>query len=277
LLIYYTFGTTALFFFARTRSAKASGIVKWWSYGVAIAFQFLYTLLTTIAEGLLNSEKVHAIKYLKIWVAANVFREFANVIILGVILLDVVPAVQRYSGLTRINPSRFAHAIYLGFLAVFVLVWEVIWNYDLIHNVKGEKIVDRKNGVGATYLTLYLVGALTAASHLLHSHYSAFRSKIPGRSLFLYAHLLAFSIVFFALWEFIPFFAYQVVKRKYTTKASSAFVILGLIFQGAVYALVALIAGSKTLEAESQRSGIAHDEKASHAANPPAGVAVEQA
>jgi len=59
--------------------------------------------------------------------------------------------------------------------------------------------------------------------------------------------------------DFIVIFAFYVVSRVYTQAASSTFVILGLFFQGCMYALVPVLAFSKALENEAEILGGAHE------------------
>lgn len=79
-----------------------------------------------------------------------------------------------------------------------------------------------------------------------------------------YGPLLAVSLIGFALMDFVTIFAFYVVSRVYTEAASSTFVILGLFFQGCIYALVPVIATSSALESEAERLGSAHEHEALH-------------
>ena len=76
--------------------------------------------------------------------------------------------------------------------------------------------------------------------------------------------MLVLGLVGFALMDFIVIFAFYVVDRVYTEAASSTFVILGLFFQGCIYAFVPVIASSQALENQSERLNSAHEEKVFH-------------
>jgi hypothetical protein len=132
-------------------------------------------LLAVIAEGLFDCQKVNSLKYLKIWVAANVFRYFANVIILYIILFPLVERMMKWAHFE--NHPTIGHTILMAFVTVFMLLFVIMWNYNLLHNVTGEKTTDPNYGVEATYVTLYFVTALYAAGHLVASRLQAWRIK----------------------------------------------------------------------------------------------------
>lgn len=131
-----------------------------------------YLLLAVIGEGLLDCQKVNSLKYLKIWVAANVFRYFANVIILFIIMFPLVRTLMRHAGF-GVKISTIGHMILMGFVAIFMILFVVMWNYNLLHSVTAQNMTDPKYGVEATYVTLYLVAALTAAAHIMASIFKA--------------------------------------------------------------------------------------------------------
>lgn len=76
--------------------------------------------------------------------------------------------------------------------------------------------------------------------------------------------MLGFTLIGFALMDFIVIFAFYVRSRAYTKSASSTFVILGLFFQGCMYALVPILATAGALGGEAERLSSAHEEKRLH-------------
>jgi hypothetical protein len=133
-----------------------------------------YLLLAVIGEGLFNCQKVNSLKYLKIWVAANVFRYFANVIILFIIMFPLVRTMMRRAGF-EVKISTIGHMILFAFVTIFMILFVIMWNYNLIHGVTGQKTTDLNYGVEATYITLYFVAALTAAVHIKASSFQTRR------------------------------------------------------------------------------------------------------
>ena len=121
-----------------------------------------------IGEGLFDCQKVNSLKYLKVWVAANVFRYIANVIILFIIIFPLATTMMKHAGFPSKIPKMY-HLIIMTFVSIFALLFVIMWNYNLIHSVTGQKTTDPNYGVEATYVTLYLVAALTAAAHMMAS------------------------------------------------------------------------------------------------------------
>lgn len=76
--------------------------------------------------------------------------------------------------------------------------------------------------------------------------------------------MLVLGLVGSALMDFIVIFAFYVVNRVYTETASSTFVVLGLFFQGCIYAFVPVIASSQALENQPERLNGAREEKVLH-------------
>jgi hypothetical protein len=134
-----------------------------------------YMLLAVIAEGLFDCEKVNSLKYLKVWVVGNVFRYFANVIILYIILFPLVNRMMKHARWE--GHPIIGHWILMAFVSIFMLLFVIMWNYNLIHGVTGQKTTDSKYGIEATYITLYLVAALYTAGHLLSSRIQIMKIK----------------------------------------------------------------------------------------------------
>jgi hypothetical protein len=221
-----------------------------------------YLFLAVVAEGLLDCQKVSAFRYARLWGAVTVFRNIANVIILYIVMVPIVSAMTRHAGF-HMELSKLGHMILLFFVACFMLIYVVIWDYNLVHSVTFGKIVDKNYGIPATYVTLYLVAALTAGSHLMASCFRMFKNKLDRTGIFPFGGLLGLSLILMALWDFVVVFAYGVVTRDYDKKPSSAFVILGLWFQAFVFTFVAAIAMSKALadSAARETGEHAHEEK----------------
>lgn len=238
-----------------------------------------YLLLAVIAEGLFNCQKIGSLTYLKVWVAANVFRYLANIIILYIILFPVTDRIMKQAR-WQCHPG-IGHWIAMAFVSIFMVLFVVMWNYNLIHGVTGEETTDPKYGVEATYVTLYLVAALYAAGHIIPARIQAARIKASSQvrdgiihSLLLrcvtnqylqgmipWCPMLLIGLVGYALMDFIRIFAFYVVEREYTQSASITFLILGLFFQAFMYLGVAMLAGSKALEIEELDP---HEQKALH-------------
>lgn len=75
---------------------------------------------------------------------------------------------MRHAGF-EVKIPTIGHMILMGFVTIFMLLFVIMWNYNLIHSVTGQKTTDPKYGVEATYVTLYFVTALTAAAHMAAS------------------------------------------------------------------------------------------------------------
>jgi hypothetical protein len=73
------------------------------------------------------------------------------------------------------------HWILMAFVSMFMLLFVIMWNYNLIHGVTGQKTTDPKYGIEATYVTLYFVAALYTAGHLVSSRIQAMRIKASGQ------------------------------------------------------------------------------------------------
>jgi len=261
-LFYFTICLPIFYWWARRRTANTSKLIPWYTYGVAMVFMFLYLFLAVVAEGLLDCQKFNALKYAKLWGAVTVFRNIANVIILGIVALPIVTAMTKHAGFHP-ELSKIAHMIMLFFVACFMLIYVVIWDYNLVHSVTLQKIVDKNYGIPATYVTLYLVAALTAGSHLMASCFRMRKQNLDRSGVFPFSGLLAISLILMAMWDFIPVFAYDVVTRDYGKSPSSAFVILGLWFQAFVFTFAACISMSKALADSAARETAehAHEEK----------------
>jgi hypothetical protein len=219
-----------------------------------------YLLLAVIGDGLLDCQKVGSVKYLKIWVAANVFRNLANVIILYIIMLPLADRMMKYARWK--DHPLVGHWILMAFVSIFMLLFVVMWNYNLIRDATGKDTTDPKFGVEATYVTLYLVAALYAAGHLAAARIEGMRIKASQEGMIPGCPLLLFGLVGYALMDFIVIFAFYVVSRDYTEAASSTFVVLGLFFQAFMYTGLPLLASCKALETEeAERLGSAHEQQ----------------
>jgi len=135
-----------------------------------------YLLLAVIGEGLFDCQKINSLKYLKVWVAANVFRYFANVIILFIIMFPLVRTMMRHAGF-EVKLSTIGHMILFSFVTIFMILFVIMWNYNLIHSVTGQKRTDPNYGVEATYVTLYFVAALTTAAYIVASCFQTHRAN----------------------------------------------------------------------------------------------------
>jgi hypothetical protein len=224
-------------------------------------------LLATIADGLLNRDKIDALKYVKIWAAVNVFRFLANLVILGIIALPITQAMTKHAGI-NLAPALIGHIILMVLLLCFAIIFLVFYNFDVIHIVAGAgKLEDAKHfGVPATYTALYLFTSLTSGSLIIMSCLKLMKNKLSKDGIFPYGGLLALSIILLALWDIVVVIGYNTVTRTYTKKDSAAFVTLGVWFQAIVFTLVALLSGSKSLAdtAERERMGGVHEEKVEH-------------
>ena len=134
-----------------------------------------YLLLATIAEGLSNCQKINPLRYAKVWVAANTFRYLANLLILYLIILPISDRMMKHAAWN--HHPLLGHWILLGLVAIFTVIFVVLWNYNLIHSITAEDITDDKFGVQATFVTLYLVAALYAAGHLVAVRFQSLRNK----------------------------------------------------------------------------------------------------
>jgi hypothetical protein len=135
--------------------------------------------LAVIAEGLFDCEKVNSLKYLKLWVAGNIFHYFANVIILYIILFPLVNRMMKHARWE--GHPIIGHWILIAFVSIFMFLFVIMWNYNLIHGVTGQKTTDPKYGIEATYVTLYFVAALYTAGHVMSSRVQAMRIKVSGQ------------------------------------------------------------------------------------------------
>jgi len=179
LLVYYIFLIPILFVFARRRIAKARSILKIYTYIPAVAFMVLWLLIALVADSFLNCLRISDLKYMKIYAAVNVFRVIAELIMLGIVALSVVPAMMNHAGFTT-KIAQLGQIVLFTFVCLFAFIHVIFWDYNNIHTITGEKIVDPKTGVTATFVTLYFVSALTAAAHIFGS---CLKIKRSNRSL----------------------------------------------------------------------------------------------
>ncbi|KAK4450590.1 hypothetical protein QBC34DRAFT_402909 [Podospora aff. communis PSN243] len=248
-LVYYVFGMPLVFWWTRRKGAAASNkILNRYVYLTAVGFTALYLLLATIAEGLSNCQKINPLRYVKIWVAANTFRYLANLLILYLIILPVSDRMMKHAAWN--HHPLLGHWILLALVAIFALIFVVMWNYNLIHSITGEKITDTEFGAQATFVTLYLVAALYAAGHLVAARFRSLRNKAGQKGLLPWCPMLAVGLVGYAFRDFSVIFAFYVVRRGYTTTASTVFVVLGLVFQAVVFLSLPFLAAAPALEEE---------------------------
>lgn len=255
-LVYYVLIVPFLFVFARRRTAKARTILKFYTYVPAIVFMFLWLLIGLIADSFLNCLRISDLKYMKIYVAANIFRILAEIIMLGIVALNVTPVMMKHAGF-KTNLAQVGQSLLFALVCLFGFIHAIFWNYNNIHAITGEKIVDPKTGVTATFVTLYFVSTLTAVVHIFASCLKSKRSNRSLQGIFPYAGLLAFSLLIFAIVEMIVVFGYYIDTRLWTKSTSAGYGIVSLFFQACVFGLICMLAKSPALE----RDEAGHDEK----------------
>ena len=155
----------------------------------------------TADEALLGCLKLDTLKYVKIFAAVNVCQEIANILILFVVMFPLTSSIMRHASLT----GRYffpARSFLLSSASIFAVLYVIIWDYDLIHSVTREKQVDKSFGVAATYYTLYLVSAVSAAVLILWSCLKMHKGKISRkvRIPFRFPRLLNSQCSFPLLW-----------------------------------------------------------------------------
>lgn len=247
-LVYYVFGMPLAFWWTRRKSAAASKINNGYAYLTAAVLTALYLLLAVIAEGLSNCQRIDKLDYAKIWVAANVFRYLANVIILIIVIVPLSDRMMKHASWN--THPLLGHWILMAFVSIFMVLFVIMWNYNLIHSVTAEDTTDPKFGVEATYVTLYLVAALYAGAHLMAARFRSLANKASQKGLLPWCPMLAISLEGYAFRDFLVIFAFYIVDREYTVAASTTFVILGLVFQALMFLALPFLASAPALEDE---------------------------
>jgi hypothetical protein len=177
------------------------------------------------------------------------------------------------SGKRSYQLSQLGNLVLFTIVASLMVVHVTFWDFNNIHSFTGGKIVDRKNGGPAKYVTLYLVASLVFAAHILsacHARRNNGRAKViqtlSTETLqitliqLLLAPLFAAVFIAFSLIDMIVVMGWKVHVRTWTKPTSVTFGILNLFFQACVLGNVALLASSLGDEEMSQT----RDEKVGH-------------
>jgi ABC-type glycerol-3-phosphate transport system permease component len=111
----------------------------------------------------------------------NLFRNLADILFLMIILFPIVLNILRQARIeTQI--ARVSHMLLFGIICVFFVAHVTIWDLDNIHTLTGQKLVDTKSGNSATFVTLYLVAALSVCAWIGAAVHKSRRSGDGVRS-----------------------------------------------------------------------------------------------
>jgi len=210
----------------------------------------IYLIVAIVSDCYLNSLRIHALTYLKTICAVYFFRGLANVFILSAILYNAIPLVLRFAAMKpkQIQTLKQASLALIVLVTIMFIVHIGIWDNNILKMAELKKAVDDKYGVAATFVTLYLIASMSAATLITRA---CWRSKLDGspfEGVFPSCYTLSIAIVGLAVIEMIVIFGYKVDHHKWTRKTSIVFGILSLFFQALTFGALCEAVKHKELE-----------------------------